>query len=227
MKKLYLYRRFKYRMGGYRRKSKKSSKSKLYIIYGTMICVATCTGIISAGKRVSSLVLRMGEVQLENQVRGEFNKISAQILEKYSDEFNNIALEDVDDGKNTKYIKVNFTELNEFKCELTDELTNYLCENRNFVCKIPAGAFVSDDIFAAQGVEVPVKISSSGNASVELSDDFVSGGINQTVHRLILKIRARVHLHTVLEKTEREIEIDIPVTERIIIGEVPSFLGKL
>lgn len=71
---------------------------------------------------------------------------------------------------------------------------------------------------------MPIEITSTGTAEVDFLDDFTTGGINQTRHRLMLKIIVKVQLHTVGDRTEKIIEIEIPVTERVTVGEVPARL---
>lgn len=201
-----------------------TGNNRCAVYIGKVLIIMIIAGVIMflAEQRISSLAIRLGEVQLENEIRKECNRIAAEILGRYEDDFNEISYEVSGDG--VRYIQVNFAKLNNYKCELTDALSEYLKTHNEIVCYVPFGALLSNDIFAAQGANMPIEITSTGTAEVDFLDDFTTGGINQTRHRLMLKIIVKVQLHTVGDRTEKIIEIEIPVTERVTVGEVPARL---
>lgn len=221
MSKLHIGRRIKYKFGGYRkRKNKSFSRYLLQIIIFTTVIISV---LVFAGQRVCTLALNLGEVQLENELRYECNRIASDLLSEYDLSSSTLSQSLGNDG-NVLSITADFTELNNFKLMLSNKLTERLLSYNEIVCNLPIGAFFSEDIFAAQGFKIPIKITSSGSVTVDFLDDFTSAGINQTRHRLMLRITAIVHLHTVYNQTEKEIITDIPITELITVGEVPSFV---
>lgn len=224
MSKLYIGRRIKYRLGGYRKRDEKRIKLRLYMVRVVFVMLIVAGGVLAAEQRVSSLALRLGEVQLENQIRSECNRIAADVLSEYSPQLDRVVNPKYGDESKINSVSVDFTGLNNMKCSLTDRLAEYLSGHNEIVCNVPIGAIFSDDIFAAQGTKLPIKITSTGSASVEYLDDFTSGGINQTRHRLMLRIEASIQLHTVGDKSENKITIDIPITETVTVGDVPSFV---
>ena len=225
--KLYIGRRIKYRLGGYRKRDEKRTKFRLYIIRVILLMLIIAFGMFAAGQRVSSLALRLGEVQLENRVKSECNRIAADLLSEYGSRLDEVVSPKYSGENKINSVSVNFTELNNLMCSLIDKLTEYLSGHNEIICSVPIGALFSDDIFAAQGAKIPIKITSTGSANVEFLDDFTSGGINQTRHRLMLRIEADTQLHTVGGKSENKITIDIPITETVTVGDVPSFVTSV
>ena len=224
MNKLYIGRRIRYRLGGYRKRDEKRTKFRLYIIHIALFMLIISGGMFMAGQRVSSLALRLGEVQLENQVRSECNRIAAALLYEYGSRLGGVVNPKYGAESKINSVSVDFTELNSLKCELTDNLTEYLSGHNEIICNVPIGALFSEDIFAAQGAKIPIKMTSAGSVGGEYLDDFTSGGINQTRHRLMLRIEASIQLHTVCDKSENKITIDIPITETVTVGDVPSLI---
>ncbi len=220
MQRLYIGRQIKYRFGGYRKRNKSVNRCIFQILIFTAVIISV---LVFAGQRVSSLALNLGEVQLENELRYDFDCITSEALSEYDFSSSTISQSLGNDGS-TLSVTADFAKLNEFKLALSRKLTEYLLSHNEIICNLPIGAFFSEDIFAAQGFKIPIKITSSGSASVAFLDDFTSAGINQTRHRLMLRISADIHLHTVYDRTENEIIIDIPITEVITIGKVPSYM---
>lgn len=222
MSKLYIKRRIKYRLGGYRKRREKSGG--IYILQFIIIALISVTLLFFAGQRVCSLAIRLSEIQLENEIRYESNRIAYELLTEYNEKLNSIISRTLGSDNKTTSVSADFTELNNLKFKLTDKLTQYFASHNEVICKLPIGAFFSEDIFAAQGIKIPIKITSTGSAQVDVTDDFNSAGINQTRHRLMLRITARVQLHTVYDKIQKEIIIDVPITETITVGDVPSLV---
>ena len=73
-----------------------------------------------------------------------------------------------------------------------------------------------------RGFLIPLNISVSGNINSDFVSEFEQGGINQTVHKLSVKVSAdlTVRLPTGTEKTT--VETSVLVGETVIVGEVPS-----
>jgi len=91
---------------------------------------------------------------------------------------------------------------------------------------IPLGAFFGTTLLAAYGPPITLRVLSVGIAQSFLHSDFISAGINQTLHRITLTLSAEVTLIMPgLQSTVRA-DIPVPIIESTIIGTVPDvFLG--
>ena len=67
-----------------------------------------------------------------------------------------------------------------------------------------------------------VELESAGNIKSIIRTEFKSVGINQTHHKIYLKIDARVGILTPFSSFGKDINTDVLISEAIIDGEVPD-----
>ena len=78
------------------------------------------------------------------------------------------------------------------------------------------------DIFAGSGPDLPVQVLSVASAEGNYRNDFISAGINQTLHRVILDITVTADLLLPGGVVETFVSTPVCVAETIIIGQVPQ-----
>ena len=84
------------------------------------------------------------------------------------------------------------------------------------------GSFTGFKLFAGEGPSIKIKISSVGNVKTDLRSEFVSKGINQTLHRIYLQVDCNVEILTPFESIGKNISNQVLLMENIIIGNIPD-----
>lgn len=92
---------------------------------------------------------------------------------------------------------------------------------------IPLGNLTGHLLLSDRGPDVRVRIQSVGDVTGEYANSFSSAGVNQTVHRITLKINTTVHLLIPGEVIPVHVENSICVAETVIVGEVPDTYVRL
>ncbi len=92
----------------------------------------------------------------------------------------------------------------------------------NVGVSIPVGTLSGIPLLAGAGPEVSITVSPIGAVVCSFTSEFLSAGINQTLHRIYLKVHSKVDviiptLHAVVET-----ETPVLVSESIIVGKVPD-----
>lgn len=87
---------------------------------------------------------------------------------------------------------------------------------------IPLGAVTGSQLLAGRGPAVPISLLPVGSAYTEFVSEFTSAGINQTRHRIYIKVSAQVRM--VLPMTSDNIQVStyVQIAESIIVGSVPA-----
>lgn len=88
--------------------------------------------------------------------------------------------------------------------------------------EIPLGNLTPWQVLSGFGPRIPVRIEPGSRATVDFESDFVSEGINQTRHQILLRAKCKISVLLPLSNCTTEYETDIPVAETILVGEVPS-----
>ncbi len=88
--------------------------------------------------------------------------------------------------------------------------------------RIPVGSLTGSTLLGGRGFELSVRILPVGDVTGELYSELVESGINQTLHRIYLRMRVTVKL-VVAARVERiELANDVLVAETVIVGRVPD-----
>jgi len=95
--------------------------------------------------------------------------------------------------------------------------------------QLPLGAASGTRLLATTGPTVPVSVIPIGSVSVDVHQSFEGAGINQTRHRIWLRATAVVQVVLPIVTREVQVTSDLPITETVIVGPVPSsfYSGKV
>lgn len=110
--------------------------------------------------------------------------------------------------------------------EITSNISLYIQEaldnTEKETVNIPIGSFTGSKILAGTGPNIKIKISSTGKVDIELKSEFISQGINQTVHRIYLQIDCEVSVLTPFRSINENVSNQVLFAENVIIGEIPA-----
>ena len=97
-----------------------------------------------------------------------------------------------------------------------------LDENQKKSVHISLGAITGIKYLSGFGPKINIKIATTGNVETNLKSEFISQGVNQTMHRVYLEIKTNVNILTSFKTIQKTIENQVLIAENIIIGDIPS-----
>lgn len=117
----------------------------------------------------------------------------------------------------------NTIKINQIAAETTLEIEEKLDELKSQGFSIPVGQISGSVLFANTGPPIKIGVIPVGTIEVDVIDEFIDAGINQTKHRIALDIRTNLRVVVPLFNSSVEIAMQVPVTESIIVGPVPEW----
>ena len=93
-------------------------------------------------------------------------------------------------------------------------------QNENIYINL--GNFTGSKFLSGRGPKVSFKILQLGNVETDLKSEFVSAGINQTMHKIFLQVDCIIVIVTPFNQVEKKITNQILIAEAIILGNVPN-----
>ena len=148
------------------------------------------------------------------------NKEATTVMEQYN--YEDLFSIEKDEHGNILMIKSNVFPINEIISSIPIKIQEDINkEGRNNI-KIALGTFTGIKILAGRGPNVKVKISTIGNVETDLKSEFLSQGINQTIHRVYLQIKCKITILTPFNNMQEEITNQVLIAENIIVGNIPS-----
>lgn len=128
-----------------------------------------------------------------------------------SDEFGNISM-----------IQANSLEINNLSKDLAQTCETRIQDYGKSGVAIPIGTFTGIPLFVGRGPRVNVKMTPIGSVICKFMSHFDSAGINQTIHKIYVNIRANVGVVMPLSSRTFTAEQEVLISESVIVGQVPE-----
>lgn len=132
-----------------------------------------------------------------------------------------VTLEKDADGRVTA-LRSNMGEVSRLQTRISDEILERLGEVSTAELAIPLGSLTGSALLASRGPALRVRIQSVGSVTASFRNDFTSAGINQTKHRILLRIDVSMSILLPTFNTSTKVSNEIAVAETVIVGGVPD-----
>lgn len=128
----------------------------------------------------------------------------------------------LDDNGRVSVMRADTAKMNELATTSALRVQQNLSEIAEAGISIPLGAALGGQLFAGSGPRITVRIVPVGAVSTEFKSEFSAAGINQTRHRIFLRIDTTVQMVIPTGTQTAHVSAHVPVAESIIVGEVPD-----
>lgn len=112
--------------------------------------------------------------------------------------------------------------INRIQSRILKEVNAALSDNEEFHVKMPLGTLTGNSFLSGRGPKIDLMFDQKGSASVSLENQFVSGGINQTVHRIFAHVEAEIYSVSPFESKPINFTFDYLISETVIVGNIPE-----
>lgn len=196
---------------------------------GIILIVLLLTSMVFADMRIKKSLVTLASAEV--QTTGA-EAISRVINDKVVSglEYDDIVAVHKDGQGRVVLIQPNTLRLNKVMSSTVIEVSKFLGQMKDNTIEIPMGEMSGIDLLAAQGPRMKVKVIPAGQVYVNVLNEFQQAGINQTRHLIYFEVRTNIKVAVPFMENEVEVVAVIPMTETIIVGDVPetyvNFLGS-
>lgn len=127
-----------------------------------------------------------------------------------------------DDTGNILMLESNMKNINIVISDVAYRIQNSINNTKDEDISISLGSFTGVSILSGRGIKVPIRVSTIGNVKTNVRSEFISQGINQTLHRLYLDIQCEISVLTPFNTINEFITNQLILAENIIVGEIPE-----
>lgn len=172
-------------------------------------------------KRVLPSVLNVGEIKMKSEAIKIINQESVNV---YADSFkyDDIVKIEKDTDGNITLIRSDTVKQNELAAEVVLKCDEKLNELGDLGIEVPVGFLTSNSFFYTLGPKIKVKMYQIGNISTTYDSIFEGAGLNQTRHKIYLNVLVKMRVVVPFNSKDVEVTCQIPVSETIIVGKIPS-----
>lgn len=87
---------------------------------------------------------------------------------------------------------------------------------------IPVGAFTGITALSSWGPKISMNLVPYGNVKCWFESSFAGAGINQTIHKIYLKVQSNITAVLPMNKIKRNNTVEVLVAESLIVGDIPD-----
>lgn len=146
--------------------------------------------------------------------------IADKLAEKNYDYDYFVTLERNNEG-DVAAVTSNMTRINAFSAELLRTIVN-ASSNGELDLAIPVGNLMGSSLLLGRGPRIPVEVTMLTSSRVDMKNELVSAGINQTKHQIKLDVVIDIDVILPWKTVSTEIVTEILVAETVIVGNVPD-----
>ncbi len=110
---------------------------------------------------------------------------------------------------------------------IVDNVNAELKKSKYQYVDVSLGSFTGLLWFSSRGPNIPIKISSKGVVNSEILSSLQESGINQTLHKIHIKVTADVIGFLPFHSEQVTAESDCMLSESLIVGQVPQHYTKV
>ncbi len=137
-------------------------------------------------------------------------------------EYDDITFFQSDDNGQITAICIRTEWLNKIKTGVASETAKQFEQLQSVDLQLPLGSLFGNGLFAGKGFLIPLTVTYTATVQAELKNVFITRGINQTQHRIVLQIDANVKTFSFGKTHEIPVSTQITVAETVIVGSIPE-----
>lgn len=199
---------------------KENNKKYSKILYITVICIIAIITASKAIEAINPIINTQCEVIAKSIATKISNEQATNVMKNY--EYEDLCSITKDVNGNITLISANVIPVNEIISDVAVKIQEQLNDNDNNKFYIRLGSFTGTKILSGRGPNIEIKMSTVGNVETDLRSEFISRGINQTLHKIYLQVDCNVIVLTPFNNIEQKISNQVLIAEAVIVGITPD-----
>ena len=172
----------------------------------------------------------MAQYRAKNMATQIMNQAVYEVLDQKSDLFDNILTIQKNQEGNITAVEANTSAINRIQSDLSDSIVNSFMNmvgQENNEIDIPLGTLLGIQLFSGRGPEIQMKIVPNGAVKTVTESKFISSGINQTLHQIVVNVEATVTAIIPGYTTSVVVPANYILAETLIVGSVPNAYAQI
>lgn len=112
--------------------------------------------------------------------------------------------------------------LAQIRRDATDAVMNRLSDRNVMKFSVPLGNLMGSNMVGGRGIPIEIRLVPIGDITADVRTEFVEAGINQTLHKIIFRVRISFDIFVAGDSLKVDVVSDIGLAETVIVGKVPD-----
>ncbi|KJU70846.1 sporulation protein YunB [Clostridium baratii] len=172
-------------------------------------------------RKVMPSVLNISETMMRAEAIKTINTVSVEVFDEKASKKDIVKIER-DKNNKINSISADTILLNKLSSEIAIRCNERLEELGAKGIEVPLGWMTDKSVYYNLGPKITIEMEPLGNIESSYESVFESAGINQTRHKIYLNVKAKIKIIIPMYTKELEVDAQIPLSETIIVGEIPD-----
>ena len=177
--------------------------------------------------KIRPVVAQMAAWQVQTIALNTVNRATDIALSKSNVTYNQLAVITRNEKGEVTSVQANMPQINALAVTITENILNDLQQLSHQEVKIPLGTLLNSHYFAGRGPELSFYVLPTESVEANIENKFDSAGINQTLHRIMLKLEIGIMGVLPGYTNKSSVTTEICLAETVIIGAVPDYYTKI
>lgn len=210
-------------MAYFKRKQKLLSV-RVKIIFIVLIMIV---GVLIADARIRPLLISAVKIQGINQVQVSVYSVAREKLKEKNLSYSDIVKISKSEKGFVTSVETDISSLGQLTGDISVAAIEALKGIDNSYITVPSGLLSGISFLSGSGFQMKFRIKSGNHITANVSSDFKSAGINQTLHTITLNLKATVTVFVAGGTVSETVPIDLILAQTVIVGEVPQSFSDI
>ena len=207
--------------GFYYYRSRMNSHSILRMLAFGLLA-ACLFGLLTATARMKPILESLATARVSNTVTGIVTQAVYEAVQSGEISYDGLITFEKDNEGRITALYSNMASFSRLQAEILDTVLERVGQVSARDLSIPVGSLTGSTLLAGRGPAVSVRMESVGSSSAYFENEFISAGINQTRHNIVLHIDVYVSILLPGFTTATKVSNGFTVAETVIVGSVPD-----
>lgn len=187
------------------------------IILVLIIALETATLLL---KQINPIFEQVSKYEAKKIATLIANDQTTKVMQNYN--YDSMFTVEKDGEGNVTMIQMNMYKVNTIISDIAYYIQEQMKNPVNNSISIPIGNLLGIDLLSGCGPNVKMKMVLLGLVETDLRSEFISKGINQTLHRVYLQIDCPIQILSSYKTIEEKISNQFLLAENVIVGRIPD-----
>lgn len=207
-----------------KQKHKKKEKKPILLILVLLLAIVLVISFLYA-KRGTPILREVAQSEIESIAFDIVGKTVERELIAGGDEYKDLVKIERDEGGKVSAIISDTQKLNLLKFRIANRLSEEMFIRTEDDIYIPLGNLLGVDFLTGMGPLIKFRVFWVSSVDAGYRSEFVSAGINQTNHRIMLDFTINAGMMFVGREVGVDVGTSVCVAETVIIGEIPRYFS--
>lgn len=204
-----------------KKKKKKLSNILIFII------IIIFPFFIFINIKITPAIYKKCRFEIEKFAINKINEAVTKTINEYGYNYEDYVTIKTSEEGNILAIYTNAKQITIIHNAIIDEINKELNHTKYQHIDVALGSLTGILWFSSRGPHIPIKISYKGLTNSEILSSLKESGINQTLHKLHIKIKIKMIGFFPFHSEEVTAESDCMLSESLIVGQIPQHYTKV